>query len=88
VKLLLEKGADVECKSDNGRTPPCWAAWNGRGAVVKLLLEKGADVECKSDNGRTPLCWAKWNGHKAIVKLLLEKGAERLLHSKRLRRRY
>jgi len=21
VELLLEKGADVECKSDNGRTP-------------------------------------------------------------------
>ena len=52
------------------------------------MLEKGADVECKSDNGWTPLCWAKWNGHKAVVKLLLEKSAERLLHSKRLRRRY
>ena len=47
VKLLLEKGADVESKSSNGRTPLSWAAENGHEAVVKLLLEKGADVESK-----------------------------------------
>jgi ankyrin repeat protein len=40
VKLLLEKGVDVECKSDNSRMPLCWATWNGHEAVVKLLLEK------------------------------------------------
>jgi ankyrin repeat protein len=37
--MLLEKGADVKCKSDNGRVPLCWAAWNGDKAVVKLLRE-------------------------------------------------
>jgi ankyrin repeat protein len=41
VNLLLEKGADVEYKSSNGRTPLCWAAEKGQEAVVKLLLEKG-----------------------------------------------
>ena len=25
VKLLLEKGADVECEIDDGRTPLWWA---------------------------------------------------------------
>jgi ankyrin repeat protein len=36
VKLLLEKGADVESKDEYGRTP--WrAAKNGHDAVVKLL---------------------------------------------------
>jgi len=40
VKKLLEKDAEVKCKSDYGRTPLCWAAWNGH-EVVKLLLEKG-----------------------------------------------
>jgi ankyrin repeat protein len=33
----------MECKSDNGRTPLCWAAWNEHEAAVKLLLEKGAE---------------------------------------------
>ncbi|EWY79535.1 hypothetical protein FOYG_17336 [Fusarium oxysporum NRRL 32931] len=68
VKLLLEKGADVESKDDKyGRTPLSWAARNGHVAVVKLLLEKGAD---------TPLSWAAEKGHEAVVKLLLEKGAD------------
>jgi ankyrin repeat protein len=43
VKLLLEKGADVESKNSIGQTPLLSAAWNGHEAVVKLLLEKGAE---------------------------------------------
>jgi ankyrin repeat protein len=42
VKLLLEKGAELETESNNGRTPLLWAAERGHEAVVKLLLEKGA----------------------------------------------
>ncbi|KAF2191875.1 hypothetical protein K469DRAFT_344388 [Zopfia rhizophila CBS 207.26] len=76
VKLLLEKGAALESKSNSGRTPLSWAAQNGHEAVVvKLLLEKGAVLESKSNSGRTPLSWAAQNGHEAVAKLLLEKGA-------------
>jgi ankyrin repeat protein len=69
VKLLLEKGAELDSK-DNiyGRTPLSWAAKTGREAVVKLLLEKGAELDSKDIRGRT-LSWA-------AVKLQLEKGAE------------
>ena len=43
VKLLLEKGAELETKDDdNGWMPLSGAAGNGHEAVVKLLLEKGA----------------------------------------------
>ncbi|KAK7409434.1 hypothetical protein QQX98_008395 [Neonectria punicea] len=45
VKLLLEKGANVEAKDDYGWTPLLWAAENGHEGIVKLLLEKGADIE-------------------------------------------
>ena len=79
VRLLLEKGADVESKEGRyGGTPLSCAAGNGHEAVVKLLLEKGADVESKGgwDDGRTPLTWAAEQGHEAVVKLLLEKGAD------------
>ena len=36
VKLLLEKGAELESKDGWGRTPLSWAAENGHEAVVKL----------------------------------------------------
>jgi ankyrin repeat protein len=43
VKLLLEKGANMEPKNRPcGRTPLWWAAEKGHEAVVELLLEKGA----------------------------------------------
>ncbi|TVY42671.1 Vegetative incompatibility protein HET-E-1, partial [Lachnellula cervina] len=42
VKLLLEKGAELESKDRDSQTPLFWAAKNGHEAVVKLLLEKGA----------------------------------------------
>jgi ankyrin repeat protein len=78
VKLLLEKGAELESKDTNfGQTPLSLAAENGNDAVVKLLLEKGAELESKNTKfGQTPLSLAAENGHDAVVKLLLEKGAE------------
>ena len=43
VRLLLEKGAELEAKEDDfGQTPLSLAAGWGHEAVVKLLLEKGA----------------------------------------------
>ena len=52
MKLLLEKGADLESKDRYGRTPLWWAAATGHEAVVKLLLEKGADHESKEGTVR------------------------------------
>ncbi|KAG7408365.1 Ankyrin repeat domain-containing protein 50 [Fusarium oxysporum f. sp. rapae] len=77
VKLLLDKGAEIESKDDEyGRTPLSWAAKNGHKAIVKLLLENGADIEAKDKDGRTPLLWAALMEYEAIVKLLLENGAD------------
>jgi len=43
VKLLLEKGAELETNEENyGLTPLLCAAIKGHEAVVKLLLKKGA----------------------------------------------
>jgi hypothetical protein len=70
VKLLLEKGADLESKDKKyGRTPLSWAAESGHKAV------EGTKLESKSKHGQTSLSWAARKGYKAVVKLL-EKGAD------------
>jgi ankyrin repeat protein len=48
MRLLLQKGADVDSKDKrNDRTPLSLAVEKGQEAVVKLLVEKGADVDSK-----------------------------------------
>jgi ankyrin repeat protein len=57
VKLLLEKGAELETKDNKyGQTPLSYATRWGHEAVVKLLLEKGAELD------RTPLSYAVGRG--------------------------
>jgi ankyrin repeat protein len=65
VRLLLEKGADIEAKTNGyGWTALYRASGGGHEAVVRLLLEKGADVKTKTEyrwtavprvSGGTPL---------------------------------
>jgi ankyrin repeat protein len=76
VKLLLEKGADLETKDTTyGKTSLSLAAGNGHDGVVNLLLEKGADFEAGDNHGQTPLSFAAEMRCPTVANLLLEKGA-------------
>lgn len=56
MRLLLEKGVDIELKERISRTPPLWAAENGQEATAQQLLSKGGDVKAKDcEYGWTPL---------------------------------
>ncbi|HUE84868.1 MAG TPA: ankyrin repeat domain-containing protein [Vicinamibacterales bacterium] len=75
VRELLDRGADVNARSDAGATALMWAVSDA--AKVRALIDRGADVNAKSDNGRTPLMIAAGEaGTAATVKLLLDKGAD------------
>jgi ankyrin repeat protein len=77
VKLLLEKGADVNVEDGDGGTALHRAACMGHEAVARQLLENGADVNARrKDNVWTPLREAAGSGHEAVVRLLLENGAD------------
>jgi ankyrin repeat protein len=83
VKMLLEKGADIEARNEAGRTFLIEAAGFGRLETVKMLLQKGANLRAQSNDGSTALHAAACDCALAtmpdtydVVKLLLEKGAE------------
>jgi ankyrin repeat protein len=76
VQDLLDRGADLEAKSNFGRTPLHLASINNHIETAKLLLEKGVDVEAKDNIGRTPLYYASRDNHIEIAKLLLDRGAD------------
>ena len=78
VRLLLDRGADIEANNSNTRTPlhlPA-AAWRGHGAAVGLLPDRGAAIEAKAFYGKTPLLAATVCGHEVTVGLLLDRGAD------------
>ena len=75
VKLLLEKGADIDNKTKDGSTAFYLSVKNNHPKIVKLLLEKGADIDNKTKDDFTALHIAVRDNRLDIVKLLLEKGA-------------
>jgi ankyrin repeat protein len=48
VKPLLQKGAKLEVKDEEGQTPLFYARKGGHVAIVELLLQKGAERERQS----------------------------------------
>ena len=54
VKLLLDRGADVNAKTATGITPLIAAASVGDADIVKLLLEKGTDVSVERSSRAAP----------------------------------
>jgi ankyrin repeat protein len=74
VRLLLDKGADVNARSAAGATALMWAATDL--AKARLLIERGADVNAASESGRTALLLSAMSDRSgAIVRLLLAHGA-------------
>ena len=76
VAILLEKGADVNAKTNNGWTALYSASRGGYTEIASMLLEKGADINAKDNYGNTALMWASHYGHIEIVALLLKNEAD------------
>lgn len=75
-KILLEHGADVNRRSQNGNTPLIAAANSGHADVAKVLLIHGANPNITNSIGDTPILLAAGGGYLEITKLLLAHGAD------------
>ena len=75
-KMLLENGADVNAKDNDGLTALIGASWSGHTKTATMLLENGADVNAKDNDNWTALIGASENKQTEIVRMLLKNGAK------------
>ncbi|KAK0617885.1 ankyrin repeat-containing domain protein [Bombardia bombarda] len=74
MKLMLERGADIEaCCGQSGKSPLSAAAASGNEMGVEVLLDKGAQLESRDKKGRTALFHAAAQGHESVMRLLLDR---------------
>lgn len=76
AKLLIEAGANVDAKNNDGLSTLMIASMIGSTEIVKSLIDAGCDVNAKSNKGRSSLLYATSSNHTEIVKLLEKAGAK------------
>jgi len=75
-RALLENGADIEGKCEDGWTALNMAVYhNGDREMVLLLLESGANPAAVNKQGMQPLHYMARDGNAELAALLLEFGA-------------
>ena len=72
VELLLNRGADIEAKTNDGLTGLILALSEGHTETAALLIDKGADITV-THNGKTAFILAKEKGYEGIAFKLCEK---------------
>ena len=83
VRLLVDKGANVEARNKRGETALHIAAGKGNQVVLRLLVDRGADIDAKYNDETTALHLAANEGEEAMVRLLVDKGANVEARNKR-----
>jgi ankyrin repeat protein len=80
VSILISRGADVNFKGKDGRTPLMWAAGNSL-ETSKILLDNGADIKAKGDDGMNAFIQSAFGilskkVDTKVMDLLIENGAD------------
>ena len=70
VQVLIDAGADVETKNDEGHSPLIVASLSGELTTMKMLVKAGADVRATDAEGLTCLMFAAYHGHIDTVRYL------------------
>ena len=77
---LLNKGADINFRDENGNTALFYGAVQGDEDILKILIEYGADINIKNNYGMDPLFYCLFysssNNKVKTMKKLIEYGAD------------
>jgi ankyrin repeat protein len=77
VKVLIDKGANVNITADDGWTPLMVAAEKGHLTTMQTLLgAPGININAQKSDGATALYLAALNGNYDVVRALINKGAD------------
>ena len=78
VQFLIESGAGVNVKDENGKSALMYACEENKDVeVVRVLIRKHADVNAKTNTGKTALMYAcENNPNIKIISALIEAGAD------------
>jgi len=74
-EILIQHGADINAKQQEGFTPLLEAVQNGQLNMVQMLIKHRADVNLAKDDGVSPLALARQLGRVEVTDLLVENGA-------------
>jgi ankyrin repeat protein len=75
VLMHIERGVDVNAKTNNGITALMKAVLTNRIRIARMLLDHGAEINAKDDSGVTALMRAAMRDHVAMARVLIKYGA-------------
>src|SRR5690606_27248729 len=75
VRFLIKKGANVNMRHANGRSPLDAAAHGRHTSLIEILADAGADVDAKDTDGYFTLLHAINRNHVPSIEMLRKKGA-------------
>ena len=76
LQCLIDAGADLSIKDNDGNTALHWAAFERDSEVEAALMMAGADINIRNKKGETPLSIAAGRGNNKVLQSLIEAGAD------------
>lgn len=80
MKVLLERGADIEAKNVHDTKALTFAASKGQMTATIFLMDNGLDPYHKDKTGQTVISRAQGAGHHEVAKVMQAYAEERLLN--------
>lgn len=75
MEKLLNKGANINIQTGEGKTPLIYAIEKNQQEVVKFLIKRGADITLKTKVDNDAMFYAFSTCNQPIVQILLDSGA-------------